>query len=70
MLKTFGLDWKVALTLVYATGALIVARHFGRFERPTGIAWSIAIFFLIPVFLQAAQSLGVFKMLADFALPH
>jgi hypothetical protein len=47
------------LPFLYATGALAVARHLGKVERPSAASWLAAAFFLLPVLLQIAESLGL-----------
>ena len=58
-----------ALAILYALGALAVARHLGKIERPSAASWVAAAFFLIPVMLQIAESVGLFDLIARSALP-
>ena len=57
------------VAILYAVGALAVARRLGKVERPSAVLWLAVAFFLIPVAVQAAESVGVFDLLARSALP-
>jgi hypothetical protein len=57
------------LPMLYAVGALAVARHLGRIERPKAASWIAAAFFLIPVVVQSAKSLGLLDLLSRMASP-
>ena len=58
-----------AVPIAFGFGAFAVARHLGKVERPSIVAWLAALFFMIPVLLQVAGSAGLFDLIAQSALP-
>jgi hypothetical protein len=57
------------LPFLYAKGALAVARHLGKVERPSAAARVAAAFFLLPIVLQFAESVGLLDLIGRSALP-
>lgn len=55
------------LSIVYAIGALAVARHMGNFQRPSIATWLAGLSFMLPLMLYVAQFTGVLDPITRLA---
>ncbi|WP_116089783.1 hypothetical protein [Sphingomonas crusticola] len=59
--------WRILaiIPLFYAAGALATARYFRRVDKPGWLARAVSIFFLMPIILHIAKSVGVTDIVAS-----
>ncbi len=58
------------LSILYAIGALAVARRMGHVQRPSIAIWLASLTFMLPLIIYVAQFTGVLDLITRLAHPR